>query len=159
MVSFHGTSIQTNPANTPVSTRSGVKVAPYPTLTGEAANVLVAQRAINDAFAAMDTKTYDRYTAPEFVRVNDEGASLSRAEFLKTVGNTQQKRVPSGNDEIMIRIYGDIAIESYRNIPFRADGTAGPTERMTRVFVKRGGVWQQVITQSTQVAQSSQRTE
>jgi hypothetical protein len=154
IASFHGTSILQGSAPAAVS-RPAPPRTPLPKLSGESAEVLKAQEAITTSFATVEVKTYERYTAPEFVRVNYEGALLSRAEFLKTVSDNQ-KSVPAGNEDIRIRIYGDVAVETYRNITFLRDGTAGPPERITRVFVKRGGMWQQAIKQFTRIAQPSQ---
>ena len=88
-------------------------------------------------------------TADNFVRIFPDGSVAARAEFLKGVTATPEvKRVESNNTEFRYRAYGPIALLTYIDKP--AGSTTGT--RMTRMFVKQGGAWKQLITQSTPVA-------
>ncbi len=76
---------------------------------------------------------------------------ISRGDFLKIVaGNPDLQRVESNNSGFRFRVYGSIAIVSYLDKALN-----GPPVgiRMTRVFVKQNGMWKQLVTQSTPIAQ------
>ena len=84
------------------------------------------------------------------MRINADGSTTSKAEFLKAVAASPAvQRQVSNNSDIRIRVYGPVALVSY--IDKNAAAAAG--NRMSRVFTKQGGVWKQLVTQQTPIAQ------
>ena len=82
-------------------------------------------------YAQHDVTTYERWTAQEFVRVTSSGRVIPRGEWLKTdIIENQDKRVPSVDDDVKVRIFDDVAVITGWNITPRADGAVAPPERM-----------------------------
>ena len=139
---------------TPPAAATATPAAPPPTVwpegkTQDERDVIKVQRGLNDTFAKKDAAAYGQMTADNFVRINVNGSLSTRADFLKAVTATPDvKRVESNNTEFRFRAYGPIAILTY------VDKAAGATtgNRMTRIFVKQGGAWKQLLTQQTPVA-------
>jgi ketosteroid isomerase-like protein len=138
----------------PPAAAAAAPPAPPPTSwpegkTQDERDVIKVQRALNDTFAKKDAAAYGQHTADNFIRIMPNGALVTRAEFLKGVAATPEvKRVESNNTEFRFRAYGPIALLTY------LDKSAGAPigNRMTRIFVKQGGSWKQLLTQSTPVA-------
>lgn len=108
------------------------------------------QKALSDAYAHHDAYTYERWTAPEFVRVTGTGQVVPREQWLKNdIIENQDKRVPSVNDDVKVRIFGDVAVITFRDITPRPDGAVAPPERRMSILAKNNGAWKQVLTQST----------
>ncbi len=123
---------------------------PLPASSGEKAAVFRVQERLSEAYAQHDAKTYERWTAPEFVRVTSSGQVIPREQWLKNnMVENQDKRVSSVNDDMKVRIFGDVAVIICRNITPRPDGSVDPPERMIWILAKKNGAWQQVLTQST----------
>ena len=139
---------------TPPAAATATPAAPPPTVwpegkTQDERDVIKTQRGLNDTFAKKDAAAYGQLTADNFVRIFPDGAVAARAEFLKGVAATPEvKRVESNNTEFRYRAYGPVALLTYIDKP--AGATTGV--RMTRIFVKQGGGWKQIVTQSTPVA-------
>ena len=97
----------------------------------------------------------EKYLADEYMRITPDGRVFAKAEALDGVrtGKTRYQSVELS--EIKIRVYGRTAVATGIT---RAKGMTmgvptGPGSRFTRVFVKRGGVWQTVLYQTTRIAQ------
>ncbi|MDH4065023.1 MAG: nuclear transport factor 2 family protein [Acidobacteriota bacterium] len=99
---------------------------------------------INEAFRARDAAAYEANTAPEFVRISSFGGVTPRADFVKNavLGGTGT-RLGAASDEMRVRVYGDVAVATYRNLR--------NNERMMGVFVNRGGAWKAVAAISTRI--------
>jgi hypothetical protein len=124
--------------------------SPAPALTAEQAAVLRVQKALSDAYAEHDAITADRWTAPEFVGVTGSGQVIPREQWLKGhIIENQEKRLSSVNDEVKVRIFGDVAVITFRDITPRPDGTSAPPERKMSILARNNGAWRQVLTQST----------
>jgi hypothetical protein len=140
------------PANSNTPQTPAAKVAPttWPDVkTQDERDLLAVQRGLNQAFAKKDVASYSKFTADSFVRVDNEGQSIPRAEFLKVVADTSgPPREESNNSDMRIRIYGPISVVTY------VDKTAASLPkgtRMTRVFVKENAAWKQLVTQGTTI--------
>lgn len=129
------------PPQTPPSPRGDVKDVPYTPANAAEAAVIKANDALNEAFRARNAAAYEANTAPEFVRISNFGGVTPRADFVRNavLGGTGT-RLPAASDETRVRIYGDVAVVTYRNLR--------NNERMMRVFVNRGG-WKAVAAIST----------
>jgi len=153
----HATQIRTAGDRVTLSFATRTKAVPaFPSWRGEEAQVLAAQRALNDTFAQRDLATYGKFTAPEFVRIDGNGQVIRRELFLTNnlagPAGPAGRRLPSFNEDMKIRLYGNVAVLTWTNVQPRPDGTVGSPEAMTRIFVKREGLWQQVLTQTTFVS-------
>ena len=107
--------------------------------------ILETQRALNETFAAYDAKAYEQLTARDFVRVTIDGTTMSRDEFIAAAGDRAgaPRRDPN-HSEFRVRVYKSVATLIYFNL-------AADQQRVTRVFVREGGIWKQLHTQATRV--------
>jgi hypothetical protein len=118
--------------------------------TQDEQDVLKVQQRLNEAFAKKDAAAYAELTADNFMRINADGSTTPKAEFLKAVAASPAvRRQVSNNSDIRIRAYGPVALVSY--IDKNAAAAAG--NRMSRVFTKQGGAWKQLVSQSTPITQ------
>ena len=97
----------------------------------------------------------EKYTADDFVRIPGFGAIFNKAEYLNGF-KTGIVTVESLDDsDVKIRIDGKMAvltaIQTGKGVQMGTPWTG--TFRFSRVFVKRGGVWQCVLYQSTPIKQ------
>lgn len=147
----HGTAIDQPQANATPVAPAAPTATPLAALSGEEAAVLRVQNVLSEAFNQHDATAYERWTAPEFVTVTTSGQVIPRDQWLKNTLENQDRRVPSVNDDVKVRIFGDVAVITCRNITPRPDGAVAPPERMTMILAKKNGAWQQVLTQSTTI--------
>ncbi len=130
------------PALPPTPPKADVTSAPYSARNPAEAAVLKVNDALNEAFRARDVAGYEGHTAPEFVRISAFGQVSARPAFLKDAVATGTTARPSPvADEVRVRIYGDVAVVTYRNLR--------NADRMMRVLVNRGGAWKAVAAIST----------
>ena len=109
--------------------------------------VMQAIDQINDAFQRRDVKAYEGLTTADFVRVVSNGRVFSRTEWLKTVAGAE--RGPGKYDDVSVRVYGDGAVVTYRNMPAAANGQPGAAGWLTRVMAREGTQWRLAFAQST----------
>ena len=130
------------PALPPTPPKADVSNAPYSAKNATEAAVVKVNDAINEAFRARDVAGYESHTAPEFIRISSFGQVTPRADFVKnTVAAGTGARPGPAADEVRVRIYGDVAVVTYRNLR--------NADRMMRVFVNRGGAWKAAAAIST----------
>jgi hypothetical protein len=111
--------------------------------------VLEVHRRLDEAFQRKDVPAYSALTAANWVRLNSDGGQTSREAFLKTVAGTPElKRVVPNHSEFHLRVYGPVAVVTYR-----AKTSTGGDLRRSRVFVKDGAAWKQLISQETDLVQ------
>lgn len=112
--------------------------------------VLEASRQLDEAFSRKDVAAYSALTAANWVRLNLDGTEGSREEFLKSVaGTAEQKRGTPSQSQFHVRVYGPIAILTYRQ-----HYAEGADHFRSRVFVNERGTWKQLISQVTPIAGS-----
>lgn len=86
-----------------------------------------------------DVKRFDEILASEFYCSNPDGSLVDRAGFLaQTAKPVTIKGLAA--DEVMIRMFGDVAIIHARTAYTTAEGRAA-RGRYTDVWAKRGGKW------------------
>jgi ketosteroid isomerase-like protein len=144
---------------TPPAPLAGPKPAvtgkPYMPKNADETDVLRVNHALAEAFMKHDAAGYGRHTAPEFVRVVAGGRLASRDEFLKVAGNAADSRGGGIEEEMRVRIYGELAVLTWKNTGTNAQGQTAALTRMTRVFAKKNGAWQQVFTISSVIRPSA----
>jgi ketosteroid isomerase-like protein len=89
-----------------------------------------------------DVRRFDQILADEFYCSNPDGSLLDRAAFL---AQTARPVTISGLEatDVMIRLFGDVAIIHARTVYKTEDGTA-KSGRYTDVWARRNGSWRAV---------------
>src|SRR5262245_34732919 len=106
----------------------------------------------NEARAKADIATLDRILADEWTVTHANGTTDSKARYLADLKSGARKFTGAVTEkDVVVRLYGDTAIvtgasDSTVSLNGQAQGGA---LHFTRVFVKRGAVWQMVVTQAT----------
>jgi ketosteroid isomerase-like protein len=142
-----GTGNMENPPSSTGTSGAGGTMSPTTEPTFNSADeraVWQVQQKLGDAFLKGDTKTYARYTAPEYTRVTPNGV-MGKTEFLRTVAKNAGQ--PSGqlqHSDVQITIEGNTARAVMIEGGTMPGGQQVPPSRVTRIFEKRNGQWQQV---------------
>lgn len=86
-----------------------------------------------------DVRRFDEILAPEFYCSNPDGSLVDRRQFLE---QTARPVTVSGLEpkDVMIRLFGDMAIIHARTIYKTADGAA-KSGRYTDVWARQDGKW------------------
>ena len=135
------------PATPPAAGTSGTSPlrASAPSLsTDEERAVWNVQNELHRAFLSGDTATYSKLTSDEFVRVAANGEQQGKSRFIQDVKQNAGKtagQVETG--DVQIAVNGDTArlvMITWGTLP---GGEPLPPARVTRVFLKRNGQWQQ----------------
>ncbi len=96
---------------------------------------------------------FEKYLADDVVRIPDNGALLHKADILNAfkTGGIKVEKADWTIDQVSIR--GKWAMVTGRDTyTWTLFGeTLSGTNRWTRVFVKEGGIWKNVLTQSTRM--------
>jgi ketosteroid isomerase-like protein len=98
---------------------------------------------------------FDKYLAVDVTRIPANGAIYNKAEVLDDFRTGKQTVRTYDLSDVKIHIYGNTAVVTGILNNVGAGPLAGDSEmksrqfRFTRVFVKRGGTWQNVLYQST----------
>src|SRR5690242_16314327 len=122
--------------------------------TAEEQELIQLERAWDAAFVAKDVRFIERVLADEFVATYGDGTRGDKAaEMAETLDFDQQVDSAVLNG-FRVRIYGDTALVwfSRQMTGPKAGKITSVTYRFVDVFVKRGGRWQCVSSQSTRVA-------
>src|SRR5215203_4327703 len=116
---------------------------------GEEAAVLEALRRLEDAYARKDVAAYGPLTLANYLRVSADGSTESRETFLKAVAGTPElKRNVPNLSEFRVRVYGPVAVVTWLN---KSVGGREAGVRRSRLLVKEGGSWKQLMSQDTVV--------
>jgi hypothetical protein len=131
-------------------------IAPYQPKNAAEGEILKANEAIEDAFRRHDGSAYERLTIPQFVRIGARGQLMPRAEWIKTAiqENKDTDLVPPLIDEVRIRVYGDVAVMTFKPIGRDKAGTTPVQgQRVMRAWVKQNDGWKLGATISTNIWQ------
>jgi len=117
--------------------------------------VLAQSEQANLKGGAEAAATFDKIIGDDYTRIPPNGAVLTKADIVNGFKTGKIKVQSLKNSDIKIHIYGHTAIAtgvSTRSEKFLGAGVTG-SSRWTRVLVKRGGVWQIVLFQNTNIAE------
>jgi ketosteroid isomerase-like protein len=109
----------------------------------------------DDAYQRRDTVALQALLADDYVLTDAGGAVLDRAQYLSSVVKSPDfAKVESWTSEaVLVRVYGEAAVVTgVSAVKGRPRGRAqafGSRYRFTDVWVRRGGTWKAVATQST----------
>jgi ketosteroid isomerase-like protein len=116
-----------------------------------AAMVLSADKERNAAMEKIDLAVLDRTTAETYVFTDPNGRVTAKKELMESFKSGAIKIESQEIRDAKVQLYGDVAVETGElTSKANRDGrdTSG-TYRFTRVWAKRGGVWQTVAFQET----------
>ena len=109
--------------------------------------VMQAIDRINAAFQARDAKAYETLTTADFVRVTSNGLVYGKRDWMGIVAAPGAARTAAKYDQVSVRVYGNGAVVTYRNMP----GGGGPVSYLTRIMERQGTEWKMALAQSTDV--------
>ena len=114
---------------------------------------------INVKGGAEAAAALDKMFADEWIRIAPNGAVFTKADILDGFRTGKIKVEKFTSRDVKIHIYGNTAvvtgIEDAKATMMGADYRG--TTRWTRVFVKRGGKWENVLFQSTRIAEPAKQ--
>jgi ketosteroid isomerase-like protein len=100
--------------------------------------------------------TLDKYLADDFTQIQPNGSVLTKAEAVEGWRSGKSRYQKMDFSDVTVRIYGNTAVVTgiarYVGEQAGVKSTGNPA-RFTRVLVKRGGIWKQVLNQNTRIAQ------
>lgn len=86
-----------------------------------------------------DAATFSAMLAPDFLCTHADGSFVDREEFLRQVAAPAKISNLAAHD-VLVRVYGDVAVVHGRTAFTKPDGGAG-AGRYTDVYARRGGEW------------------
>ncbi len=118
--------------------------------------VLAVNQEFDKAVVTRDVAAFERIYAEEFIFTSFTGSVSNRAREIEGVRTRNIKFESGKSEDVRVKVYGKSAVVTGR---FIAKGTADGkpfsfVERYTAVYVKRGGRWQMVAEQATEVKQN-----
>ena len=119
--------------------------ASAPSLSTEAERaVWDVQNELHRAFLDGDAAKYSKLTSEEFVRIAANGEQQGKSQFVQDVKQNAGKTAGQlETGDVQVAVTGDTArlvMTMWGTMP---GGAAIPPARVTRVFLKRNGQWQQ----------------
>ncbi len=109
------------------------------------------ERAWNQAEAKHDTGAVRNLVAESLVYTDYDGTFLHKPEYLKWLAAPDQKLDHLYDEGMTVQLYGDAAVVTgvYRESGVERGKPYTIRSRYTDTWIKRGGVWQCVASQST----------
>lgn len=110
-----------------------------------------AEKLFNEARARADVSTLDRLLVSEWTITHGDGSTDTKAKYLADLRSGARKFDFVKQDEISVRIYGATAVASGftdSKVQYNGQAQGGPL-RFTRVYVKRNGRWQMIVSHAT----------
>jgi ketosteroid isomerase-like protein len=117
--------------------------------------LLTVETEWSQAAVNRDRAKLDRFYADEYVFTNEDGVTSNKAKEIANITSGTFRLISFKFSDLKVHIYGDVAlVTGQNNITGRwediAKDVSGPY-RFTDVFVKRGGSWQCVASQSSRI--------
>lgn len=99
-----------------------------------------------------DIEANNRLLADNWMNINPDGTVTTKARLMEMLKDSSFKIESIENDEVMVRVYGDVVVVTGRSTSKRAgQGNEVITRqvRFTRVYAKSKGRWQVVSAHNT----------
>ena len=130
-----------------------VIAAAAPSAEADRAAILAVERDWNRAVAEKDFAALERIIAPDFVLIWADGSVANRDQMLANARANQWVIKPFETEEVLVRLYGDVAVVTGRFTQTASLGerTVTNTFRYTDVYRRSGGTWIAVSAQATVV--------
>jgi ketosteroid isomerase-like protein len=115
--------------------------------------VLDAERLWREAWVAGDAAALDRIHAADYIAIPNIGTTSTRAEVMADVKRGVFRYSRMQHSEQSVRFFGGTAVVAGRttNEGRRGDRDVSGDFRYTRIYVKRDGRWQAVLSQYTSI--------
>lgn len=109
---------------------------------------------IRNAVLKGDADAFAKFTADDYTSIGADGKVLSKAEVLDGFRTGKVKYESIDTSDVRVRVYGDTAVVTDTSSikARRGDQDMSGQYRSVRVYVKRGGKWQQVLLQRTRIS-------
>jgi len=124
---------------------------PYRVRSPAEQDIVNTFQAIEKATNAHDAAEYEKHMADEFVHYRSDSPPISKSERIAIIEDQKKQNIPAlltAIQSMRLWVYGDgAAMISDNGVP---DDTQ-PLLRIARVWVKRNGQWQMVISVQTDV--------
>ena len=113
------------------------------------------ERELARASVNLDTAPYERYWADDFRGVDAGGGFYTKAEHRAALTSGKLKFDSLDVTEVRVRVFGDAAVLTCRRtVRGNFDGRdISADNRVTSVYVRRGGGWQKVAEHTSRLAQ------
>ena len=114
--------------------------------------IRVLEKRWNESRVRADVAALDALLAAEWTVTHGDGTMDTKAQYLADLRSGDRKFFGDvKQDEFTVRVYGDTAVVagvSDSKVEYKGKPGGGPL-RFTRVYVKRDGRWQMVVSQAT----------
>jgi ketosteroid isomerase-like protein len=117
-----------------------------------AAEVLVADRAWEDAIIRVDSAALDRIGASDLIYTHASGSVEGKAAFIDHIVNGRLRFTSIEYDDVEVRVHGASAVLTCALNLDTVDRAGDRSElhfRVTHVWIARDGRWQLLANQST----------
>jgi len=145
-----------------LSVPAGSQSAPAATEVSESQDVKMLKQLEHDwldSYREGNADKMSKILADDFIGRWGDGSTQTKVEQLKAIRTGEEKHSSNHLDECNVRVYGDTAVvtglQSEQSVLEGRDGSG--TYSYTDVFVKRGGRWQIVASETKHVAGQSAR--
>jgi ketosteroid isomerase-like protein len=107
----------------------------------------------NQAELHHDVKALQALLADNFVRVDNRGRLVTKAQYIKEIGDSTTESQEIVNEDILVHMYGDsaVAVSTYHVKGARKGKTFVERGRFIDTWVRVGGNWQCAANQETLV--------
>jgi ketosteroid isomerase-like protein len=126
--------------------------------TKEQQEVVDVDRILNEAVLRGDVATLDRIFAPDVMFIGNDGRIWNKQERIEDFRSRNRAYASERMIDFHVRVYQTTAIVAFTDwVEGTRDGRSFKTRSyLTRVYMKRGGLWQLVHQQSAQLERLSQ---
>jgi len=145
-----------------LSVPAGSQSAPAATEVSQSQDVKMLKQLEQDwldSYREGNADKMSKILADDFIGRWGDGSTQTKVEQLKAIRTGEEKHSSNHLDECNVRLYGDTAVvtglQSEQSVLEGRDGSG--TYSYTDVFVKRGGRWQIVASETKHVAGKSAR--
>jgi len=117
--------------------------------------IMHLERELAGAALRRDAAFYDRVIAEDFIGINHLGQEMTKSQILTRLDVKDYQVETLRHENIRVRTYGDCAIATARTVlqaRYNGQQVSGEFPYL-RVWIRRGGRWQAVATQSTMIPQ------
>jgi hypothetical protein len=109
-----------------------------------------SERAWSQSVASGDTSAPNRILADDYLGIGSSGRQFTKAEMAAQPSKTVQLITYSDNDYVLVRFFGDTAVNQGRDTIRTKDGHESHLV-WTDTWLKRNGKWQMVASQDMQL--------
>jgi ketosteroid isomerase-like protein len=120
----------------------------------EEGRILALETAWNHAEESKDAAALDQLLASSLAYIDYDGSIMNKSEFLASIQQESLHPTQITNEEMTAKVYGEAAVVTgiYREKGTSKGKPYQRRGRFTDTWVKQGGTWQCVASQSTLIS-------